>query len=503
MSKLFRRFQHLLRSRQNAADLAEELELHRSLKQQELEEAGVPREEACYAAQRDLGNVTLAREEARSVWIRPWLESVWQDLVYGFRSLRRQPGFTLVALVALGSAIGLNTSLFTTFSALALRPWPVKNPERIVKVFQVSKSTPDGGAHGFSIAEYRYLSESAKSFTGMVAIRDAGFLKLESGTLNAEYVSGNYFGALAVDLERGRGFRTDEDRPESPEAVAVISYRTWQTRFGSDPDIVGRQVHLEGIPLTVVGVASERFAGTSPQPLDVWIPLSAMSLLKPHDNGIRTLLTSPDHCCGDMAGRLAAGVSREQARAELELLSDGYRGHHTLESRGILLTGSAVLADPGSKRRKIYPAFGLMFLGVMLVLLLACANVGNLLLARAAARRREIALRLSLGAGRRRVIRQLLTESLLLASIAGAIGIAVAFVLPRLVLTRMVGQVALQLEPDAPVLAFTLGISILACLVFGLAPALHGTRGDLNSSLKDRFEGAGLRLSLRGSLLAV
>ena len=246
MSKLFRRFHHLVRRRQNEADLAEELEFHRSLKQKELEEAGVSREESAYVAQRELGNVTLAREEARSVWVRPWLESVWQDVVYGFRSLRRQPGFTLVALVALGSAIGLNTSLFTTFSALALRPWPVKNPERIVKVFQVSKSAPDGGAHGFSIAEYRYLSENAKSFTGMVAIRDAGLLKLESGTLNAEYVSGNYFGALAVDMERGRGFRADEDRPESPEPVIVISFNTWQNRFGSDPDIVAGKFILKG-----------------------------------------------------------------------------------------------------------------------------------------------------------------------------------------------------------------------------------------------------------------
>jgi predicted permease len=478
MRKLFRRIRYWIHNWQGDPELAEELEFHRTLRED-----------------RAMGNMTMAREDARAVWIWPWLESVWQDAAYAVRTLRRQPGFALVAVLTLAIGIGLNTSLFTVFNALAFRPWPVKDPARVVTAFSVMKQGPGG----FGIAEYRYLAERAKSFSGLIAMQEWNGAKLDQGKVSGLYVSGNYFRVLGVQMERGRGFLDVEDKTESPEAVAVVSYALWKARFGEDPEIVGRRIRLDDVPVTVVGVASRDFAGTSPGRSDLWVPLSAMQILHPNDAGVRDLLTKPNYCCSSVAGRLGPEVRPEQARAELELLRGQFFAQFKIDRRGaVLLSGTQMLANPGTKRSGIIPVFLLMFAGVTLVLLLACANVGNLLLARAAARRREIAIRLSVGAGRGRVIRQLLTESLVLACLAAGAGVAIAYWLPSYVVTLAAGPVGLRLKPDGLVLAYSLALASLACLAFGLAPALHATRPDTARSLS-----GGDRLMLRGALLAV
>ncbi|MBZ5576289.1 MAG: ADOP family duplicated permease [Acidobacteriia bacterium] len=496
MRKLIRRLRYLTRRRGFEAELAEEMEFHRALKAQELGAGG------------GMGNMTLAREEAREVWLAPWLESFWRDLVFGVRMLRRQPGFTLLALLALGSTVGINTSLFTVFNAVALRPWPVKDPSRVVNMFHIvaadaGRNRPAGTA-GFSIAESRYLSEHARTLSGVIAMRGAGPLKLDGTPVSFVFhVSGGYFSTLGVGMERGRGFLAEEDRAGAPEAVAVIGHALWQNRMGGDPQIIGRRIRLENVPFTVVGVTPPDFVGTwtdKPLTTDVWIPLASMALLRPNDPSVMPFLTSPDYCCSQMAGRLAPGASRQQAQAEVSLLLKQFSAGAS-DSRPVLLTGTAMLANPGFKR-KATSLLVLMFLAVTLVLLLACANIGNLLLARAAARRQEIAVRLSLGAGRMRLIRQLLVESMTLAVTAAGFGLLTAFWLPGLVVRQLTDSVVPRLAPDWNVLFYTTALAALSCMAFGLAPALHATRGEVAGALKNQARLPSVRLSLRGVLLA-
>ena len=466
--KLLRRLQYWLRARQNQADLAEEIEFHRAM--------GAI-----------MGNTTRAREDARAVWIWPWLESVMQDVRYALRNLRAHPGFTAVAILALGCAIGLNTSLFTVFNAIAIRPWPVADAGKVVNILQFSDRHK---THGFSLEESRYLGTHSKTISGIFATRSGQNVGIEGGKAVSSWVSGRYFDVLGIGMQQGRGFRADEDVLDAPEPVVVLSYAFWQDRLGSDPHAVGKQLRIEDVPLTIVGVTASEFSGTDAMSVDLYIPMSAATLLQPHAQWMKDFLHSPDYCCTNVAGRLAPGVSRTQAEAELAVLHQQFRAQTHDVSYGVLLTGTAFLNS--GKSDKIIPVFALMALGVMLVLLLACANVGNLLLARAAARQHEISVRLSVGANRARIVRQLLTESLVLACAAGALGVGTAWWLPSLVFRYAISDnLSFHLVPDSVVLVYALALSAATCIIFGLAPSLHATRP---GGIRSRF-------SLRSVLL--
>jgi macrolide transport system ATP-binding/permease protein len=508
MQRFLRRIQYWFRVRRLEADIAEELEVHRAMTQEKLERDGLSAADAFAASRRALGNVTLAREEARAAWIWPWVQGVRQDATYALRAMRHQPGFSLLAIGTLAAAIGLNTAVFTVYSALTMRPWPVRNPQQVVTIYNLSDrdrlARGGGGPYGFSLAETQYFAEHSKTVSAFIVMRSGGGDKtLGEDDTPAAWVSGNYFSVLGVEMAAGRGFSPEEDRAESPVPVAVLSYGYWQRRFGGDPALTGKSVLLEDVPFTVIGIASQAFTGTSVDRVDIWMPISSSVLLRPDDRWVLNVARKPEACCLSVAGRLVAGATREQARAELTVLDRQYRGGRDTGAStagGIRIDGTQADAGP---RGGAGSTFTPIFAGVVLVLLLACANVGNLLLARAAARRREIGVRLALGAGRARVVRQLLTESLALALLSGCTGLMVALWLPAQIVGLLAGPNTLNLRPDAAVLGYALGLSLLSCLVFGLAPALHGTRSSVGNALKAGIPTAGSRLPLRSLLLAI
>jgi predicted permease len=461
MNKLLRRLGYLLRQRQIERDLSEEIDFHNKM-------SGDPRE---------MGNLTQSREDARAVWIWPWLQSVWRDLAYGFRNLRREPGFTLIAVIALGVAIGLNTSLFTVFDAIALRPWPVKEPRRVVKILTTDPHAPPNTFGGIGVAEYRYLAQQSRSFSGLTLMLNGsvhfGFEAFGNPS-HAMFVAADHFRVLGVGMRQGRGFLPEEDNVGAPEAVLVLSHALWRDHFGSDRQIAGKQIQVNDLPFTVVGVTPEQFTGTSAAREDVYFPMAAMTLLSPNPSAAQALLTKPDQCCGTAAGRLAPGASQEQAAAELEVLSRQFHSQHGLQHDVKFRLAPPTLFGPGQGG----PSFSSMFIVMTLVMLLACANIGNLLLARAGARQREIQMRRSLGATRARIVRQLLTESILLSAGAVLLGLLVSWRLPAFVVAQVGEPAPFSLKPDAAVLAYTLALAGFACVCFGLAPALHGTRSD-------------------------
>ena len=476
--RLLRRIGYLLRQRKIEAELAEEIEFHRQMS----------------GEAKALGNITRAREDARAVWIWPWLESLWQDLTYALRNLRRSPGFTLVALLTLGTAIGLNTSFFTVFNAVAFRPWQVKDPSRVVKIFTVN-AQQHRLAGGLGVAEVRYLAGHSRSLSGIAVIvgDEVRFGFEPFGTAShAALVRGDHFRVLGLDMHLGRGFLPEEDRVDAPEAVAVLSYPYWRDHFGSDSDIIGKRVTLNEIEFTIVGVTPENFTGTSlgGGKEDVYLPLPAFLLLHPTESWARDVLTKPDQCCAQVLGRLAPGVSRAQAAAELQVLDGQFNAGAPARASKVVLASSVMLDNPG-RTSQITVVFALIFAGVTMVLLLACANVGNLLIARAGARQKEIQIRRAIGAGRARIVRQLMTESLLLAGGAAALGLLIAYRLPLFVIEQYGNIPPIRLTPDGRVLAYAVALAALACIAFGLAPALYGTRPVLRS-----------RFPLRNVLLA-
>ena len=505
MAHLIRRFAYWLRNRQADAALREELEFHHALKQQELEAQGLTPDAARLAARRELGNVTRAREDARSVWIWPWLESVWQDTAYAVRSLRREPGFTLLSVVVLGIAIGLNTSLFTVFAGLVLRPMAgLTEPSRVVSVSGASVFGRSGFI-GMSVPEFQYLAAESRAFSGLVAERNTSVTVEAQGvgrTLSAHVVTGNYFDVLGVRMEHGRGFLPEEDRRGVSQPVVVLSYTLWQALFGANPDIIGTLLRINDIPHTVVGVASREFTGSEGGLRRLWLPLSSLPTLRPNDPFESTLLDRPQDCCVEVMGRLLDGVAPDQAEAELQLLSDRFRPTVSQEARPVVLGGTEFMRGRRGAAAAL-AVMGVLFLGIVLVLLIACANIGNLLIARAAARASEIGVRLSLGAGRPRIVRQLLTEGLVLALIGSAVGVAVATWLPRRVLQDVAGQPApFDIDPDGWVLGYTLLLAAVACVAFALAPALYATRADVANVVKSGALPT-QRFPLRSVLLAV
>jgi predicted permease len=387
-------------------------------------------------------------------------------------------------------------ALFTVFAGAALRPMTgVTDPERLAMISARVPRVPNL-LFGLSIPEFEFLA--ARATTAELAAERRTSVRLDAGagtrTVTAFFVTGNYFNLLGVGLQHGRGVLVADDGRGAGAAIVVLSHVLWQTQFGGDPSVIGRRVSVAGAPHTVVGVASREFGGAEGRPR-VWLPLASLPTLLPDDIGV----DRPESCCVDVFARLPQGVTRRQLETEADALSARFRASVGQEARAIVVGGTQALRGRRGDRAGL-AVVGVLFLGVTMVLLLACANVGNLLLARAAARRSEIGVRLSLGAGRGRLIRQLLTEGLLLALVAGGAGLALAAWLPRFVANEVVGETwPFDVDIDGLVFVYAAVLGLLACVASSLAPALHATRGGIAASLKGTAIAS--RQSLRGVLL--
>ena len=313
MARWLRRLRAWVRQREVEADLAAEMEFHRAARQDALQRDGRSARDAEAESRRVMGNLTLAREDARAVWLGPWIESLWQDAIYAVRALARQPGFAVLAIGALTAGVGLNVSLFTVYTALAVKPWPVHDPEQVVKVLNTSaidlRKRAGGGPQGFSRAEVEYLARQAKTFAGFTITGRTITVRTADADTPAQWVGGNYFSVLAADIALGRGFEPGEDRLDAPQTVAVIGFGYWQRRSGGDPSVLGREIRLDDVPFRIVGVAGRRFTGTLPERIDIWLPLATAAVLRPDDRWVRNVLAKPANCCTPLAGRLAPGVT--------------------------------------------------------------------------------------------------------------------------------------------------------------------------------------------------
>jgi predicted permease len=486
-------------------DLRREIDVHRAMADDDLAARGVPGDERRVLVARRLGNASLAREQARGVWIAGWLDSLWQDVRYAARRLRRHPGFAFATLVILVAAIGVNTAVFSLANALLLRPWALPDPHQLVIAHHIRGN---GEASNVPFAEYAYLSERART-VDLVVSREGADLTLdgvEGDTgVSGHFVTGDFFRTLKVPIALGRGFAPDEDEPGRPVFVAVASHRFWQSRLGGDRSAVGRLVGINGRRFVIVGVTpAGNFLTVGRGTPDLWLPFAVLPALFPDDAFARELRVNPSHCCVELAGRLRAGASRAAAQAELDALDRQFRVTMLPDDggagRGIRVTDTRAIHYPRGGAPQAVRVFGLVGAGVLLLLLLACANLGNLHLARAAARRPEISMRLSLGASRSRVIRQLLTESLLLSMTAAGLAVAVASMLPGFLLRRTVPRAVADLtfEVDWRLMAFAAALALTTTIATSLTPAFRVTRAV--EAGRGAVHG---RLRLRATLLAV
>jgi putative ABC transport system permease protein len=480
MSRLASLLKNLFRREHVDRDLDAEVSAHLDLLTEEKLHQGLRPADARRAARLELGGVEQVKEEVRAARTGAWLDTLWRDICYGARMLRKNPGFTTVAVLTLALGIGANTAIFSVVYAVLLKQLPYPEPDRLISIAETDPDTPNPITVDFTTTYD--LRARSQSFQSMSLYRSGGGAIVENGEperLIGLRVNYDFFDTLGVKVVLGRTFRPEEDRPDTRHE-AILTHELWARRFGADPQILGRTIHLSDSAFTVVGVLPSSFrAQTIPNTQDlpeIFTPLG-------YD------LADPSACRGcqhlHLVARLKPGVPLGRAKAELNAVMRGIVREHPNE----YARDTSVIMEPLRERivGRVGTALWVLLGAVGFVLLIACSNVANLMLARATGRTREIALRAALGASRWRLGCQLLTESLLLSLAGGAAGVLLAWWGTSMLASLGPAQIPRvdEIRMDATVLVFGLGASLLTGVLFGLGPAMRASRVDLNEALKD------------------
>ena len=492
------RLRGIVRARQQEQDIHDQIRTHLEEAAEEYVRQGLSPADARRAARLHFGSVTRVEEACRDVRGR-WWHDLLKDLGYGVRMLRRDPTFAAVAIVSLAMGIGANSAIFSIVNSMLLRPRPVASPEQLVELYTGERRQPYDTTSYPSYAEFRDRNDV---FSGLAAYSIWQFRLGDANQVEhvwGEVVSGNYFGLLGVRPQQGRGFIAEEDAAPGRHPVVVVGHALWQRRFNADPNLVGQTITVNGQKLTVVGVAPPQYTGMmGGLSSELWIPMMTLPVVEP-TKGLRRM-TSRGSRWLTLIGRLEADTTIEQAQARFELLSREMQTTHPEEWRskqgaGVRELFVTVLSERDTRIHPdaqvgAYAAVALLVVIVNLVLLIACMNLAGMLLARAVVRRKEVAVRLALGAGRWRIVRQFIAESVLLSVIAGAIGVVVGVWVLDLLLAFMPAfpegiRVALDLQLDWRVVVYTMAFATLTGVLFGLAPALQSSHTDVSTVLKD------------------
>ena len=470
--------------RKRNADLERELRSDLELEEEEQRERGLSAQSARYAAQRAFGNTMLIREKTHEAWGWAWFERLIADGRYALRVLFKSPGFTLTASLTLALGIGANAAIFSLVSAIILRPLPYPNPSRLVGLGQWRNQKGEGYVQtGVSAPNIVDIAGQKNIFQQVGYYRWSGFNITEGNhpeSIDSIKVSLDMLPIFGVQPLMGRYFNAEEMQP-GHDQVAILGHRLWQTRYGADPAILGKTIHLDEKPYTIVGVMPARFRFTWDQEMGVFAPLA----LTPEELSEKGRATSRDL---ETQARLQPNVSVKQAQAAMDTLASNLAREHPEANKG---WGFKVEPLHAAYYRHIGQPLLIMSGAVLFVLLIACGNVANLLLARATMRRREIAVRAAVGATRRRLIRQLLTESVVLSLIGGVLGLLLAYIGDRILTLQMAHYRrfsvpnASVVNLDWRVLLFASGLTLLTGVIFGLAPAWIASGTDLNESLRE------------------